>query len=299
MRDLIRKLTPQFLLELYRKSKKNQRNKELEANREAGNVLTQDALEQDIRNCGITAGDTVLVHASLSKIGFVEGGPKTVVDALLNVIGSGGNLLMPTSPNAGLQLEYIQNLAVFDVAKDKSKLGAISEYFRTLPNCLRSAHPTEPVSCLGPDAEYFTSTHFGEETPYTSKSPFYKVSEKGGKILYLGVTLDNAGTNLHTLEDAVDDFKYPVYTEASFDVNVKFPEGSEKQMKTKVHNPEQSAKRKCDGLIPLFIDKGLLKEKKIGQARTLVVDAKSMLAVMIDEYKTNGVTMYTPQGEKK
>lgn len=297
MRDLIRKLTPQFLLERYRKSKKNQRNKELEANRVAGDVITKASLIQDIQNCGVRSGDSVLVHSSLSKIGFVEGGPKTVVDALLEVIGENGNLLMPTSPNAGLQLEYIQALSVFDVAQDKSKLGAISEYFRNLPNCLRSAHPTEPVSCLGPDAEYFTSTHFGEETPYTAQSPFYKVSEKGGKILYLGVTLDNAGTNLHTLEDAVGEFKYPVYTKESFEIDVKFPDGEVKSMKTYVHNPEQSAKRKCDGLIPLFEEKGVLWDMKIGKARTLVVDAKSMLEVMIEEYKRNGVTMYTPKGE--
>lgn len=297
MRDLLRKLTPQFLLERYRKSVKSKRNKALESSRLAGDVITQESLENDIRNCGVISGDTLLVHSSLSKIGFVEGGPKTVVNALLNVIGPKGNLLMPTSPNAGLQLEYIRNLEVFDVANDKSKLGAISEYFRTLPNCLRSAHPTEPVSCLGPDAEYFTKDHFGELTPYTAKSPFYRVSERGGKILYLGVTLDNAGTNLHTLEDAVEDFKYPVYYNESFEVNIKLPNGDLKSIKTKVHNPEQSAKRKCDGLIPLFKRKGLLSEEKIGQANTLVVDAKSMLEVMLEEYKTNGVTMYTPQGD--
>ena len=297
MRDLLRKLTPQFLLERYRKSVKSKRNKALESSRLAGDVITQESLANDIRNCGVVSGDTLLVHSSLSKIGFVEGGPKTVVNALLNVIGPKGNLLMPTSPNAGLQLEYIRNLEVFDVENDKSKLGAISEYFRTLPNCLRSAHPTEPVSCLGPDAEYFTKDHFGELTPYTAKSPFYRVSERGGKILYLGVTLDNAGTNLHTLEDAVEDFKYPVYYIESFEVNIKLPNGDLKSIKTKVHNPEQSAKRKCDGLIPLFKRKGLLSEEKIGQANTLVVDAKSMLEVMLEEYKTNGVTMYTPQGD--
>lgn len=297
MRDLLRKLTPQFLLERYRKSVKSKRNKALESSRLAGDVITQGSLENDIRNCGVVSGDTLLVHSSLSKIGFVEGGPKTVVNALLNVIGSNGNLLMPTSPNAGLQLEYIQNLELFDVANDKSRLGAISEYFRTLPNCLRSAHPTEPVSCLGPDADYFTKDHFGELTPYTAKSPFYRVSERAGKILYLGVTLDNAGTNLHTLEDAVEGFKYPVYYNELFEVNVKLPNGDLKSIKTKVHNPEQSVKRKCDGLIPLFKRKGLLSEEKIGQANTLVVDAKSMLEVMLEEYKTNGVTMYTPQGD--
>ncbi|MEJ6777819.1 MAG: AAC(3) family N-acetyltransferase [Crocinitomicaceae bacterium] len=297
MRDLIRKLTPELLLDIYRGFVKSKRNKELEAIRVAGDALSPEAIENDIRNCGINPGDTVLVHSSLSKIGFVEGGAKTIVDALLNVVGSNGNLLMPTSPNAGFQLNYIQKLNVFDVANDKSKLGAISEYFRRLPNCQRSAHPTEPVSCVGPDAEYYTKDHFGEQTPYTSSSPFYRVSERGGKILYIGVTLDNAGTSLHTLEDAIADFKYPVYFNESFHVDVKFSDGEVRSMKTKVHNPEQSVKRKCDGLIPLFKDKGVLKENKIGQARTLVVDAKSMLDTMLDEYNTKGVTMYTPQGE--
>lgn len=297
MRNLIRKLTPELLLEIYRKLVKSKRNKELEAIRVAGDALSQKAIENDIRNCGINLGDTVLVHSSLSKIGFVEEGAKTIVYALLNVVGSNGNLLMPTSPNGGFQLNYIQKLNVFDVANDKSKLGAISEYFRRLPNCQRSAHPTEPVSCVGPDAEYYTKDHFGEQTPYTSSSPFYRVSERGGKILYIGVTLDNAGTSLHVLEDAIADFKYPVYFNESFHVDVKFSDGEVRSMKTKVHNPEQSVRRKCDGLIPLFKDKGVLKENKIGQARTLVVDAKSMLDTMLDEYNRKGVTMYTPKGE--
>ena len=297
MRNLIRNLTPELLLEISRKLVKSKRNKELAAIRVAGDALSQKAIENDIRNCGINLGDTVLVHSSLSKIGFVEEGAKTIVYALLNVVGSNGNLLMPTSPNGGFQLNYIQKLNVFDVANDKSKLGAISEYFRRLPNCQRSAHPTEPVSGVGPDAEYYTKDHFGEQTPYTSSSPFYRVSERGGKILYIGVTLDNAGTSLHVLEDAIADFKYPVYFNESFHVDVKFSDGEVRSMKTKVHNPEQSVRRKCDGLIPLFKDKGVLKENKIGQARTLVVDAKSMLDTMLDEYNTKGVTMYTPQGE--
>ena len=297
MRNFVRKLIPDVILERYRAFKKSKRNKELELKRISGDVISLKKLEDDIRNCGITLGDTVLVHSSLSKIGFVEGGAETVVNALLSVIGSQGNLLMPTSPNSGLQLDYVKKLKVFDVAVDESKLGAISECFRTLPNCLRSAHPTEPVSCLGPDAEYFTKDHFGQQTPYTSASPFCRVSECGVKIVYLGVTLDNAGTNLHTLEDAVANFKYPVYFKESFQVDVKFPNGEVKSMTTKVHNPEQSIKRKCDDLIPLFKENGILKEGKIGQASTLIVDAKSLLSFMIEAYTNDGVTMYTPRGE--
>lgn len=298
MRDLIRKLTPQFALNWYRSLKKQKRNAELKSAKEKGNVLTKVDLINQFKSIGIQQGDSLLVHSSLSKIGYVEGGAKTVVDALLEVVGVNGNLLMPTSPNASLQLDFIRDLNVFDVANTPSSLGSVTEHFRKLPNAIRSAHPTEPVSCIGPDAEYFTGDHFGSLTPYDQYSPFYRISEKGGKILYLGVTLDNAGTNLHTLEDAIEDFVYPVYYPEVFEVDIRFPDGEIRNMKTKVHNPEQSAKRKCDGLIPLFIEKGVMREYKIGEARALLVDAKPFLDCMIEEYKTRGVTMYTPEGMK-
>jgi aminoglycoside 3-N-acetyltransferase len=298
MRNLIRKLTPQFLLNWYRSSKKKAVNAQLEIDKSNGVVLTKHDLIQQFKSIGIEQGDNVLVHSSLSKIGYVENGPKDVVEALLEVVGPTGNLLMPNSPNAEYQINYIQHLSCFDVQNSPSKLGSISEYFRKLPNAVRSAHPTEPVSCIGPDAAYFTKDHFGELTPYTAKSPFFRISEKGGKIIYLGVTFDNAGTNLHTLEDAVSDFKFPVYFPDIFNVKVRFENGEEAFMKTKVHNPEQSKKRKCDGLIPLFEQKGVLKKVQIGKANTLLVDAKGLLDTMIEEYTERGVTMYTPNGSE-
>lgn len=296
MRDLIRRLLPAFILESYRSSKKKSKNSALEKERQRGEVITKNDLIAQFRKIGIVPGDVLLVHSSLSKIGFVENGAKDVVEALLEVVGPEGNLLMPNSPNASFQLDYIRSLEVFDVANDASRLGAISEYFRTLPDAVRSAHPTEPVSCIGPDAEYFVGHHFGNLTPYNENSPFYRVSERNGKILYLGVTLDNAGTNLHTLEDAVPDFKFPVYYPEEFEVTVLFENGTVRTMKTLVHNPEQSKKRKCDGLISLFVKKGVMKKVKIGKADALLTDAKGMLDVMLEEYKKHGVTMYTPKG---
>jgi aminoglycoside 3-N-acetyltransferase len=296
MRDLIRRLTPSFILDLYRSSKKKSKNAALEEERQRGEGITKKDLIDQFRSIGIKEGDVLLVHSSLSNIGFVENGPADVVEALIESVGPQGHLLMPNSPNASFQLEYIRSLDVFDVAHSPSKLGAISEYFRLLPDAVRSAHPTEPVSCLGPNAEYFVGHHFGNLTPYDQNSPFYRVSERNGKILYLGVTLDNAGTNLHTLEDAVTDFKFPVYYPETFEVKVMFENGAVRSMKTLVHNPDQSKKRKCDGLIPLFIEKGVMTKVKIGKADSLLVDAGGMFDVMLDEYKMHGVTMYTPKG---
>lgn len=298
LRNFIRSLVPQRILNAYRERKKDKQRKLIREQELRGEGWTFTQLFQQIQACGIKAGDSVLVHSSFSKIGFVAGGPRIIVDALLEAIGSEGNLLMPSSPNPGYQLDYIRNLNQFDVLNDPSKMGAITEYFRKLPGVKRSESPTEPVCCYGPKADWFTSGHLGEETPYTGNSPFARLAEAGGKILYIGVTLDNAGTSLHVLEDAVADFKYPVYYPEVFHVSVKQTDGTIVPVSVKVHNPEQSAKRKCDDLLPLFEAKGVMKHAVIGNAPTLVFDAAKMLDVMITEYHSNGITMYTPTGEK-
>lgn len=295
LKDFVRKLTPNRLLEWNRKRKKIKRNKALSRRAKTGESISIESLVKDFQKAGLQIGDSVLVHSSLSRIGHLEDGPKTVVDALLHVVGIEGTILMPTSPNNVYQLNYIRNTPYFDVVNSPSKTGAITEYFRKLPGVVRSLHPTEPVSAFGPMADYFVKDHFNELTPYTSKSPFYRVSEQKGKILYIGVTLDMAGTNLHTLEDAVD-FKFPVYADEVFEIDVIDYAGVKHKVKTKVHNPVYSKKRKCDALIPIFEEKGALRHVKIGEAETLVVDAQRFFNVMMEEYQKNGITMYTPKG---
>ena len=296
LKDIIRNITPTFLLKLNRKRKKNSRNKTLANQKSKGKIITTQQLIENLHQIGIQKGDTLLVHSALSKIGFLEEGPKTLVDALLQVIGENGNLLMPTSPNNVYQLNYIQNTPYFDVLNSPSKTGAITEYFRTLKDVKRSLHPTEPVSAFGPLANYFIKDHFNELTPYTKNSPFCKVAEKQGKILYIGVSLAMAGTSLHTLEDAIKDFKYPIYYPNIFDFRVIDTEGVEHNVKTKVHNPEWSKKRKCDDLIPMFESENALKKVKIGEAETLLCDAKLFFDTMLKKYTEKGVTMYTPFG---
>ena len=231
----------------------------------------------------------------MSKVGFLKDGPSTFVDALIELVTAEGNILMPSSPNGELQLNYIQNRPIFDVNNTPSKLGAISEYFRLLPKTKRSLNATEPVSALGKNADYLTEGHFGAISPYDKKSPFKRITEFQGKILYIGVTLDNAGTSLHTLEDAVN-FDYPIYHKTEFDVEIIDAFGQKHQCKTKVHNPEWSKKRKCDELLPLFKDKKVYFDATIGNAKTLVFDALKMFEVMREEYEENGTTMYHPKG---
>ena len=296
LRNFFRKISPDFLLVWFRKQKKQKRNKALIDAKSKGDIITLQKIVSDLKKCGIQTGDDLLVHSSLSSIGYVENGAETIINALIQVVGEKGNLLMPSSPNASLQLNYIQNLKLFDVLNTPSALGSITEKFRTKKGVLRSEHPTEPVCCYGPNSIDYTSAHFGERTPYTKKSPFYKLVQNKGKILYLGVTLDNAGTSLHLLEDTVSNFKFPIYYDVLFNVDVLRSTGEKQSMKTYVHNPEQSKKRKCDQLIPSFEKAGFLKKVKIGNAPSLILDASEMYQHMLNQYKEKGVTMYTPFG---
>lgn len=296
LRNILRALVPQRLLECYRQGKKNRVRRELEQKKQRGQTIGKARLVEELRAAGIQPGDTLLVHSAMSKIGYLENGPKTLVDALLEVIGPNGNLLMPTSPNASFQIEYARQNPVFDVLNSPSKLGSITEYFRQLPGVKRSAHPTEPVAALGPDAVWLTEGHLGEPTPYTARSPFARLYEKNGKILYLGVTLDNAGTNLHTLEDAVD-FKYPVYADEWFPFTVIDENGQRHDIKTRVHNPDFSKRRRCDELLPLFEREEAAHKVKIGEADAWVFNGPKMFETMLKAYREKGVTMYTPNGE--
>jgi len=290
-------LVPKFLKEIFRSLKRKKRQATLLNQQQSGQGFTQEDLKQSLLSAGIQPGDHLMVHASLSKMGFIEGGANTVVDVLKEMVGAEGLILMPTSPIARLQLDYVSANPLFDVLATPSAMGKVSEVFRTSDGVVRSYHPTEPVAAWGAQAYEYIKDHTNKNTPYHWDSPYGKLIQHGGKILYIGVTLDNAGTHLHTLEDAMD-VEVPVYYAQEFRLPVHDYEGKELIITTKVHNPEYSKKRRCDELLPMFLREGVYREVYIGKAKTLVFDAKKMFDVMVSAFTERGVTMYNPNGNK-
>ncbi|OSC63358.1 AAC(3) family N-acetyltransferase, partial [Streptomyces sp. 4F] len=49
-----------------------------------------------LRELGVRSDDTLLVHSSLSSLGWVCGGPVAVVQGLLDALGPDGTLVVPT-----------------------------------------------------------------------------------------------------------------------------------------------------------------------------------------------------------
>jgi aminoglycoside 3-N-acetyltransferase len=294
LKSLLLKYSPEYLLRWAKQIKKSQRRKELNIQEQNNSGITKQSLIVDLKKIGLQPGDSVLVHSSLSKIGFVNGGARTVVDALLETIGEEGTLLFPAYPASGRNKDYLKKKLVFDIAKTPSQVGSITEYFRKLNGIFRSFHPTDSVCAKGKLAEFYTNTHYGQLTPYNEFSPFKKLCAKNGKILMLGTNLSSC-SNFHTLEDAVD-FKYPVYDKDTVSVNMIDYEGKEQIIKTKVHNPSYSSKRDCNAFKPLFLKENVLIEGTIGEAKSMLIDAFKMHEVMLKYYIGKGVTMYTPFG---
>jgi aminoglycoside 3-N-acetyltransferase len=287
-----------FVIDGGRKLKKAIKRIILKKKKKENRVVTRERLEADLKKMGLQAGDHVIVHSSLSKMGYVEGGAKALADAILNVIGKNGTLMCPCFAHQTFSKYYLDTNPVFDIVHSPSKAGAFTEYIRGLPGAKRSFHPTDSVCAIGPLAEYFTNSHFGQLTPYNQHSPYYKLAEKNGKILNIGVPLNTSCTNLHTLEDAVD-FKYPVYHSKIYEVKMKDEQGQLRTMKTKVHDPVFSQKRRPDELMPLFNKEGIVTHGLVGEAAANLIGAKALLDVMIRNYHQRNITMYTPLGERE
>jgi aminoglycoside 3-N-acetyltransferase len=63
-------------------------------------LITKSYLIDEFQALGMQKGDTIFVHSAYSTLGRspggVEGGPQTVINALLELLGPEGTLIMPT-----------------------------------------------------------------------------------------------------------------------------------------------------------------------------------------------------------
>lgn len=120
-------------------------------------LVTERTLRRDLTRIGVEPETTLVVHSSLSSIGWVLGGATTVIRALLTALGDEGTLVMPAAtphcadpatrsapeiPDAWLD-EVRENLPLFDARTTPTAMGTIPETFRTWPGTLRSEHPLE------------------------------------------------------------------------------------------------------------------------------------------------------------
>ena len=174
---------------------------------------TVQSLGADLRVLGLTDGDTVLVHASASSLGFVAGGVQAVVQALLDVVGPDGTLVVPThTPDNTDPADWLNppvpeswwpvirsQAPGFDRSRTPSRwMGVIAETVRTWPGAVRSDHPHVSFAAVGAQALSVTGVHQLDDE-LGEHSPLGAVYRLDGKVLLLGCGHDS-NTSLHLAE---------------------------------------------------------------------------------------------------
>lgn len=179
-------------------------------------VLKKDIIDA-LNKAGVKAGQSIMVHTSLSSLGFVCGGPQIVIEALLECVGDEGTIMMPTQswknldPEDGVHWEEPKEWwqAIRDnwPAYDKNitptnTMGAVAEMFRKWPGAYRSDHPARSVAAYGKNARYFTENH-DLSNIFGDGSPVGKLYEMDGYVLLIGVGYDK-NTSLHLADVRAD-----------------------------------------------------------------------------------------------
>ena len=190
-------------------------------------------LVKSLRLLGLKQGMSIMVHASVSRLGFVSGGPETIVDALCEVVGTEGCLMMPAFSMSGSMKEYLEHGEIFDCQHTLSHSGLLTETFRNRPRVIRSLHPTNSVLGWGEGAQELLRDHHKSITPFGINTPFGRIAEKDNTYILMIDTYIRSF--LHHVQERVD---FPnLFIEGSRDACMIDEHGKMISMTTKVLNP--------------------------------------------------------------
>jgi aminoglycoside 3-N-acetyltransferase len=175
--------------------------------------VTVEMLVADLEGLGVATGMTLLMHSSLSSLGWVCGGPQAVIEAVRAVLGPAGTLVVPAhtgnnSDPAGWVAPPVpeswwpvirETMPAFDPHLTPTRgMGAIPDCLVRHPDTRRSDHPQVSFAAIGHHAREITAGHRIDEA-FGITSPLGRIYDLEGAVLLLGVGHNN-NTSLHLAE---------------------------------------------------------------------------------------------------
>lgn len=178
---------------------------------ESAPLLTKSQLVAELRALGVQEGAVLMLHASVRELGWIVGGPRVVLDALLELLTPRGTLMMLASWEGNpygmaewpekARAAWLAECPPFDPATspaDHREMSILTEYLRTWPGARRSDHPLASFVVVGALADELTAQH-PWQYGHGPDSPLARFCAAGGVVLLLGPLLSNI-TLLHHAE---------------------------------------------------------------------------------------------------
>ncbi|MFC1892143.1 aminoglycoside N(3)-acetyltransferase, partial [Thermodesulfobacteriota bacterium] len=238
---------------------------------------------------GLCAGMEVMVHSSMRCLGYVVNGALDVIDAILDIIGNDGTLLMPahtgqlTDPvdwqQPPVPEKYVdtirQCMRPFDPKTTPVRnRGLIAQTFLTYPYVFRSSHMLNSVAAKGKMAAFFTEVH-DLHASEGMNSPIGRLYEREGYILLIGVGL-NSCTAIHLAEFIMDVY---YLRDSQLKVLIKADDGINKFVRLERYPSTSDFFNK---LLPELRNRNMLKEVAFGSGRLSLLPVKELVELAME-----------------
>ena len=246
-------------------------------------MLTLESLTSAFRDLGVQTGDTLLVHSSYKSLGEVDGGPQTVIDALLAALGTDGTLIMPS-----FNFDFNKGKP-WDVRSTPSQMGILTEFVRKDPRAKRVFHPIYSFAIIGKHAEMLGSLRY--KSSYERNSVFGKLRDLDGKIMVIGLSYTNSMTFFHHIEQLEGvDYRFL----KQFTGEVTDWDGTTKvdTFEMFVRNIDKGVITEVNPMGALMEKAGVIKSKKIGEADVKLMKANEVYAFTAREMRRDPHLLY-------
>ncbi len=236
------------------------------------NEVTKQQLINDLKRLGVCKGDHLAVVLSLKKVGYVKGGPDVFIDALIEIVGSEGTIMMNTH-TPGAPIYKIDEKFVFDTKSTPCWTGIVPETLRKRKEATRSNNPMYSVTAIGKKAKYLTHNHLN----CSAYIPYSRLTIINGKYLSIGL-----GNKLVAI-------RHQAQRQASLHQIITRPIGikyKDFQGKNKLFVSNWApCTKKIEELTPIMKNAGILQTGKIGNSQALISSAKELSEFLTDKLK--------------
>ncbi len=250
-------------------------------------MLTLNNLIEKFQAIGLRSGDTLLLHSAYKSFGGVEGGPQTVIDALLQVLGADGTLIMPT-----FNFDFCKG-EPWDVRNTPSQMGAMTNMVREHPQAKRVFHPIYSFAVLGKHADFLSEGPY--KSSYGPNSLFAKLRQIDGKIMVVGLRYTDSMTFFHHVEEMEGvDYRYmKAFTGFVTDEDGKTYEDTFTML---VRDIEKGVITEVDPMGELMEKAGVISVHKIGDAKVCLMKSNDVYEFTAREMRRDPKLLYQIEG---